>query len=190
MNAFKGTVLALAALLACGPALAGDAKVGDIEIKNAWARATPPKAPAGGAYLTIVNNGAAADNLVGAKADISKSAELHTHMAQGDTMRMIALSSVEIPAGRTIEFAPGGLHVMLIGLKAPLKEGATLPLELEFTQAGKVTVVAEIKPIGSMGPGSMGMGGMPMQHDPAMHESHMKDPDHRKMHETMHPPGK
>lgn len=160
MNAFKGTVLALAALLACGPAQAGDAKVGDIEIRNAWARATPPRAPAGGAYLTITNKGAVTDNLISAQADIAKTTELHTHMAQGDTMRMIALSSVEIPAGRVVEFAPGGLHVMLIGLKAPLKEGATLPLVLEFAQAGKVTVVAEVKPVGSMGPGPM-----PMRHD-------------------------
>jgi copper(I)-binding protein len=153
MNVFKGTVLAVAALLACGPAMAGDAKLGDIEIRNAWARATPPRAPAGGAYLTIVNKGAAADHLVGAQADIAKTTELHTHMAQGDTMRMVALSSIEVPAGRTVEFAPGGLHVMLIGLKAPLKEGATLPLVLEFAQAGKVTVIAEIKPVGAMGSG-------------------------------------
>lgn len=178
----KGTALAALLALAAFPAHAGDAKVGNIEIHAAWARATPGQAGAGGAYLTIVNTGTAADNLVSAETPAAKSAELHTHMAQDDTMRMIALSSVELPAGRSIEFAPGGLHVMLMGLKAPLKEGASFPLSLTFDQAGKVTVTVDVKAVGASPPG--------MQHDPALHESHMKDPDHRQMHEAMHPSGK
>jgi copper(I)-binding protein len=162
MNRLKGTVLALALTALAAPALAGDAKVGDIEIKAAWARATPPRPPVGGAYLTIVNKGQVADHLVGASSESCKTAELHTHMSQGDTMRMIALSSVEIPPGRTVEFAPGGLHVMLMGLKAPLKEGTTIPLTLEFSQAGKVTVPVEVAAIGAAAPA--------MKHDPALHQ--------------------
>jgi copper(I)-binding protein len=189
MNRIKGTVLALAMSVAALPALAGDARLGDIEIKAAWARATPPRPPVGGAYLTIVNAGAATDNLVGASSPACQSAELHTHMSQGDTMRMIALSSVEIPAGRTIEFAPGGMHVMLMGLKAPLKEGTTIPLTLEFTQAGKITVQVDVAAVGAA-VGAAAPAAAPMMHDPAMHQQHMQDPEHRKMHDAMHPAGK
>lgn len=185
MNRLVGTVLGLALVTLSLPvlpvsALAGDAKLGAIEIKDAWARATPARAPAGGAFVTITNTGAVTDNLLAASADVSKTVELHTHIVEGDVMRMVAVGSVEVAPGKAVAMGPGGLHIMLIGLNAPLKEGTSFPLELTFAQAGKVTVTVDVRPVGAMGPGNA------MVHDPAAHQSHMQDPAHKAMHEQMH----
>lgn len=192
MKTFVGTALGLALLGMTAPAWAGDAKLGALDIKSAWARATPPKAPAGGAFLSVTNTGAAADSLLGASSDVAKTVELHTHVQQGDVMRMMQVDKIDLPAGQTVALAPGGLHIMLIGLKQPLTEGASFPLELTFATAGKVTVTVDVKAIGAMNPGAA------MMHDPArhgqmmsdpaykaMHEQHMADPAHKAMHEQM-----
>lgn len=150
MKRLLGTVLAVSVSALALPALAGEAKVGTIEVKEAWARATPARAPAGGAYLTIANTGSVTDNLLSAAVDVSKVAELHTHLQDGDVMRMVAVESIELPAGKTVVMEPGGLHVMLIGLKGPLKEGTSFPMELTFAQAGKVTVTVDVQPVGAM----------------------------------------
>ncbi len=183
MKTLLGTVLGLTLAALSLPAAAGDAKIGAIEIKDAWARATPARAPAGGAFVTITNTGTATDNLLGASAKVSKTVELHTHIAQGDVMRMVAVGSIELQPGKTVAMAPGGLHIMLIGLHEPLKEGTSFPLELDFAQAGKVTVTVDVKPVGAMGPGAG------MVHDPVAHQSHMQDPAHKAMHEQMHGKG-
>lgn len=177
MTRIVGTALAITLLAA--PAWAGDARLGDIDIRAAWARATPPRPPVGGAYLTLTNGGAEPDHLIGASSEVAKTVELHTHIKDGDVMRMAALSSVELPPGRTVSFAPGGLHVMLIGLRAPLKDGTSFPLVLEFARAGKVTVSVDVRPVGAAGPAA----GPAMPHDPAMHDAHMSDPAHRALHE-------
>ncbi|MCR6629069.1 MAG: copper chaperone PCu(A)C [Magnetospirillum sp.] len=184
MKTLLGTVLALALAAAALPAAAGDAKLGALEIKDAWARATPPKAPAGGAFLTVTNTGAAADTLLSVSAPVAKTVELHTHIVQGDVMRMVPVKAIEVPAGGSVALAPGGYHVMLIGLEQPLKEGASFPLELTFAQAGKVTVTVEVQALGAMGPAHGGM-----VHDPAAHQQHMQDPAHKAMHEKMHGSG-
>jgi copper(I)-binding protein len=199
MNRMVGTALAVALLALVSPALvssalAGDAKLGQIEITTAWARATPPRPPVGGAYMTITNSGAESDHLIGASSGIAKTVELHTHVKDGAVMRMSALSSIEVPAGKSVSFAPGGLHVMLIGLAAPLKEGTSFPLVLEFANAGKVSVSVDVKAIGAASPASANMPHDPSMHDQhmgdpayrAMHEQHMKDAAHRTMHEQMH----
>ncbi len=178
MNWFKKTALGFGLCALAMPALAGDAKVGSIEIHDAWSRATPPKAAAGGAFFTVANSGSAPDSLKAARSEVAKTVELHTHVKEGEVMRMTPVAEIVIPPGGAVALAPGGLHVMLIGLKAKLAEGTSFPLELEFAQAGKVTVMVDVKAIGAMGSG--------MRHDPVMHEQHMKDPAHRVIHEQMH----
>lgn len=185
---------ALAALMALtvpgtAPAFAGDSTKDGLKIEGAWSRATPPKAPTGAAFMTITNGGADDDVLLGASAEVSKVAELHLHLDLDGTMQMREVESIEIRPGQTITFEPGGLHVMLIGLKQPLAQGQSFPLTLNFEKAGPVVVPVDVQALGAMGGGMMG-GGMMMQHDPAMHEEHMKDPAHREMHEKMHGPGK
>jgi copper(I)-binding protein len=178
MNWIMKTALGFGLCVWAGTALAGDAKVGSIEIHDAWSRATPPKAAAGGAFMTVMNTGSAPDSLKAARSDVAKTVELHAHIKDGEVMRMAPVADIAVPPGGAVALAPGGFHVMLIGLKAPLAEGASFPLELEFAQAGKVTVMVDVKAIGAMGSG--------MRHDPVMHERHMKDPAHRPVHEQMH----
>lgn len=132
-------------VLSTGAALAADYKVGDLTISDPWSRALPPNAPAGAAYFTVTNQGQAQDRLVGAASDVAGKAELHTHVKAGEMMRMQKVDAVDIPAGGEATFAPGGNHVMLIGLKRPLKDGEQFPLTLEFEKAGKVRVEVPVR---------------------------------------------
>jgi periplasmic copper chaperone A len=124
-------------------------KLGELRIGHPYARSTAPGQPAGGAYLSISNAGAAGDKLVSATADVAKSVELHEMKMEGDVMRMREVSAVDVPAGKAVELKPGGLHIMLMGLKAPLKEGEKFPLKLKFEKAGEVTVTVNVE-----GPGA------------------------------------
>lgn len=131
--------LALAALLA-GPALAGPM----IEIANPWARPTIPNRP-GAAYLEIRNTGDTPDRLVGARAEGAGKLELHKAEQHEGVMIMSPVESVEVPAGGMAKLAPGGLHLMLFDLAAPLAEGDTLNLTLEFEEAGDIEVAAPVE---------------------------------------------
>lgn len=147
----------IAALLAFGltsTAFAGDAKLGDISIKDAFARATAGKAKVGISFMMIKNEGTA-DKLVGVSAPVSKTAELHTHIMDGDIMRMREIEGgIEVPAGGSVMLKPGGDHVMLMGLTQQLKKGESFPLEMTFEKAGKVTVTVDVASIGAkMAPG-------------------------------------
>jgi copper(I)-binding protein len=144
--------------------LAGDAKVGDITVEGPWARASAGPAMAGAAYMTLNNAGANDDRLVAASTTVSNKAELHTHIREGDIMRMRPVDAIDVPAGDVATLAPGGYHVMLIGLHQPLKEGETFPLTLTFEKAGEVTVEVTVMGAGAMGQGPMhGHGAMPMK---------------------------
>ncbi len=126
-----------AMLIACSAA--AFAQADKLDVSNAWARPTLPGQTAGGGYLSIQNKGGA-DKLLAASADIAKSVELHTMSMDGEVMRMRQLDALDIPAGKTVELKPGGLHIMFIGLKEPLKVGASFPLTLRFEKAGEVKV--------------------------------------------------
>ena len=156
------TAILMVAISTAG-ALAGDAKVGDITVEAPWARASAGKAKAGVAFMTLNNAGATDDKLIKASADVSKKAELHTHIREGDIMRMRRVEAIDVPAGGVATLEPGGDHVMLMGLREPLKEGETFPLTLTFENAGEVTVEVMVMKVGAMGHGSMGgHGTMPM----------------------------
>lgn len=142
----------LSALSLSAVALAAHAhsfKLGELTIGHPYARATAPGQPAGGAYLSVSNAGKAGDKLVSASADVSKSVELHEMKMDGDVMRMREVSAVEVPAGKSVELKPGGLHIMLMGLKAPLKQGDKFPLKLKFEKAGEVTVTVNVEGLGA-----------------------------------------
>lgn len=133
--------LAVAALLTALPAFA---QAPGIEVSAPWARPTAGAAKTGAAYLTIENRGAAADRLVAAAAPVADTVEIHTVVKDGDVMRMRPVQAVEIAAGATQKLQPGGFHIMLIGLKAPLKAGERFPLDLTFEKAGRRTVEVAI----------------------------------------------
>ena len=144
----------------------------ELAIEGAWARNSPMAATAGAAYFTIIG-GETDDVLTGIKPDaaIAGSIEMHetvmagggstsmgdsdmssttmagdmTATTMGGAMQMLPVSTVEIPAGETVEFKPGGHHIMLIDLVEPLKLGDTFELTLMFEKAGEKTVSVEVK---------------------------------------------
>ena len=133
-------------------ALAGGAAAADVGIAEPWARATPGAASNGAIYLSLTNNGADTA-IIAAASPAAKAAALHGHEMDGDMMRMRALESVALPAGETETFAPGGLHIMLMGLAAPLVEGESLSLTLTFADGDSATIRLPILGVGAMGPG-------------------------------------
>lgn len=138
---FEPLAIAFASLIACSAALAQAPVVSD-----AWARPTVQGQNNGGGYLRI--DSARADRLVGATSQVATSVEMHSMTMDGDVMRMRKLDAIDVPAGGTVELKPGGLHLMLMGLKAPLAPGATFPITLKFEQAGEVQVQAKVAPRG------------------------------------------
>ena len=129
----------------CTFATAQDFTVGTLRIDNSWSRALPPNAPAGAAYFVIHNSGTDTDSLVSASSPIAGKAELHTHVMNGEVMKMQQVDSVTVPAGGEAIFAPGGNHVMLFGLKKPLVAGEAFPLTLVFQNAGAVDIEVQIE---------------------------------------------
>lgn len=115
----------------------GSAAAGPLTLTDAWIRATPPGARTAAAYLTIAN-GAATDTLLGAATASARVVQIHTHVAENGLQRMVELPELTLPAGQTVRLEPGGLHLMLIDIAAPLVAGATVALSLEFAAAGRI----------------------------------------------------
>lgn len=132
---------------------AGANELGALTVEAPWARASAGAARAGAAYLRIANAGPEDDRLVGVSAPVAERVELHTHRMSGGVMRMRRVDAVAVPGGTSAELKPGGHHVMLIGLRAPLKEGETFPLTLIFEKAGTITVPVAVGSIAARGPG-------------------------------------
>lgn len=137
--------LTVASILAI--AAAARAEAGGIEVLEPFSRATIGNATSGVVYLTIVNHASAADRLVSASTPVAARTDLHRTVRDGDVARMRRLEAVEIPAGDTVGFDPGGAHIMLTGLEAPLREGDRFDLTLVFESAGPMTVEVPVKSI-------------------------------------------
>ncbi|MGO4704316.1 copper chaperone PCu(A)C [Microvirga sp. 2MCAF38] len=139
-------------LVATQGAVAHEFKIGSLEIKHPWSRATPAGAKVGGGYLTIKNEGDAEDRLVSVTAEIAGRAEIH-EMALNDgvmTMRQLP-NGVVVPAKGSVTFKPGSYHLMLMDLKKPLKEGEPFSGTLTFEKAGTVQVKFVVDAIGAAG---------------------------------------
>ncbi len=142
-------------LLVAAPALcaAHEFKAGDLTIGHPWSRATPGGAKVGGGYLTITNNGSAPDRLISATAAVADHVELHEMATKDGVMTMRAMpKGVPVEPGKTVAFVPGGYHLMLMGLKAPLKEGDRIKAELTFEKTGKVEVTINVEGMGAQHP--------------------------------------
>jgi copper(I)-binding protein len=118
-----------------------------IAVPEAWARASAGAATTGAAYVTLVG-GAQTDQLVGASTPIAVTAEVHETISDGGIMRMRPVAAVPIPPGKTVTFAPGGYHIMLIDLQHPLTAGERFPLTLKFAHATPVTVQVTVRGLG------------------------------------------
>ena len=137
--AFAGVFAAASAVLA---------QTNQLEVSNAWARATPAKAENGAAYVTIVSP--TPDRLLSASSPVAKKAELHTMEMAGMVMKMRPLAGLDIPAGQPVALKPGGEHIMLVGLQQPLREGQSFTLTLNFEKAGARTVSVAVEKAGAM----------------------------------------
>ena len=158
---------------------------GDLTISNVRANMTLPTAT-GSFWMLISNNGAADDALIGAEVTGCGAIELHNMVINDEDvmiMREVEGGRIPIPAGETVELKRGGLHVMCLQKAAPLAEGTTTEIVLEFANAGKVTVTADVVEPGEM-PGmdhdhSSGMSGgnmaMAGESDAAHSDEEFKD---------------
>lgn len=132
-------------LLAALPALA------QVTVGEPWVRATVAAQKATGAFMTLTSTQGA--RLVGVSSPAAGVVEVHEMKMVDDVMRMREVSALDLPAGKTVTLSPGGYHLMLLDLKQPLKEGATVPLTLEVEDArkvrSKVQVEAPVRPLNS-----------------------------------------
>jgi copper(I)-binding protein len=134
-------VALLALTLSATLALAHGYKLGTLEIKHPWAKATVAGQPVAGGYMSVINTGSEPDRLVGVTSDVSGNIQIHEMKVENGVMKMGELpDGLEIAPGATVELKPGGLHVMFMGIKAPFKEGESVKAVLTFEKAGTVEV--------------------------------------------------
>ena len=166
-----GSAFALVVLL-IGSAAAGELRGhGGLMVKDVWSRAT--SARNGVAYMTIFNHGHHMDQLVAAETPVSKKTEIHSHSMKDGVIRMRRIEAVEVRPGEPAVFAPGGSHVMFMGLHEKLVVGQSFPVTLIFEKAGKVTVEVKVGKAGAMGHGSHKHGGQKkMDHNSVHNHKH------------------
>ena len=141
-----------AVVLIVGTAAAETYSAGGLQIGNPWARATPKGAKVGAGYLTITNKGPESDRLIGGSAAPATRFELHATVTENGIARMRQVNGLEIKPGQTVEFKPGGMHVMFVGLKQPLSRGQTVKGTLVFEKAGTIAIEFAVQPVGAPGP--------------------------------------
>jgi hypothetical protein len=151
MPTLRRSLLALACLAPL-QALAQDVAIGDIQVTQPWSRAAGANGTGAG-FLTIRNTGTQPDRLISVASPVARTVELHTHIRDGEVMRMRqAEGGIPIPPGATVTLEPGGFHVMLIGLKEPLAQGSEVPLTLRFERAGEARVMLHVGSAGARSP--------------------------------------
>ncbi|MBT9512761.1 MAG: copper chaperone PCu(A)C [Acidovorax sp.] len=143
-------VSTLAAALASAPAWAQTAAV---KVEGAWARASVQGQKATGAFMRLTAQDGA--RLVRAESPAAGITEVHEMKMEGDIMKMRAVPTLDLPAGKTVELKPGGYHVMLLDLKAPLAKDSSVPLTLVFQDAKGAESKLELSvPVGTAAPGA------------------------------------
>ena len=147
--------LALAAaalsLAACNPSEPAKAPAAEtptataaVTATDAWCRPSPNGAKAGGCYVTLT--AATDDRLTGGSTPRAGSLQVHEMKTENGMMKMAELTAgLPLPAGQAVALAPGGNHLMLIGLTAPLVAGETVPLTFQFASAPAITVQAQVR---------------------------------------------
>ena len=143
----KSFLAIAAALLVAAPAWADSS---GIKIDEVWARATPGLAKTAAIYLTITNTGTTLDTLEAISTPVAEHADLHEDKMANGVMQMRSLKTLSIEPGKNVVLQPSTFHIMLTGLKGPLKEGQTVPLTLSFEHAGKQQVTASVAKVGAM----------------------------------------
>ena len=123
-----------------------------IVVQGAFARASIGLAKNGVVFMSIYNRSDKSDQLLRIQTDIAKNSSLHSHLNNNGIMKMRRVARIFIPRNSNIELKPGGVHIMLMGLKKPLTEGNQFNLTLIFKNTGKLTVTVKIKKVAEMPP--------------------------------------
>lgn len=134
-----------------GTTQAQNAKVGSVQIENAYTRSTVPGQMAAGGFMKIENKGSGADQLLSASSPIAGEVQLHEMSMEGNVMKMRQVKEVLVPAGGNVELKPGGMHLMFMNIKAPLTAGETVSVKLKFAKAGEVEVKMPVNAMGAQG---------------------------------------
>lgn len=135
--------------------MAAMAQTAAVKVEGAWARATVQGQKGTGAFMSLTAKDGA--QLVGVSTPVAGVAEVHEMKMEGDVMKMRALPSLDLPAGKKVDLKPGGYHVMLMDLKAPLAKDSTIPVTLLFKDAKGVESKLELKlPVATAAPGAAG----------------------------------
>lgn len=149
-RSMRGVIALMVGLGAAMPVLAGSE---DIVVEDAWSRASIGVSRPGAAYMTIRNEGSEAVTLVGIRTDIAMMPEVHETSTNDDGVSsMSPAGDIEIGAGGSVSFKPGGLHAMLMRLQRPMTQGDSFSLMLNFSDGGDVTVNVPILGIAARGP--------------------------------------
>lgn len=142
-------VLLVSALSAAQLSHAHSAKLGAIEIGHIWTRATAPGAKAASVYAPFRNTGTISDSLTGADTPVAERVEIHETHEENGVVKMRMLETLELPPGKPVAMRPGGKHLMLVGLKRPLKKDESFPLTLHFFRAGSIEVQVMAEDLGA-----------------------------------------
>lgn len=146
----------LLALIFNAPAHAQTPAENTIVVEHPWARATPGGAKTGAVYLTLMNAASTGDRLLSATTPVADKVQFHSASEENGVSRMREMRSIDIAPGASVTFSPGGMHIMVVGLKHPLKEGQSFPLTLNFEKAGKEDVSVPIAKVGATQHGDAG----------------------------------
>jgi iron complex outermembrane receptor protein len=142
---FLRLLILLAAGIIAAPASAHSYEIDKLVIGHPWSPPTGAGRPVGVAYLSITNNGSSTETLTGVSTPVATSVQMHQTTLSEGMARMRPLEELAIAPGKTVKIEPGGIHLMLMGLSAPLVVGTTVPLTLEFRNAGRVTVQLNVE---------------------------------------------
>lgn len=156
MSSLTAPLAALALALLVLPARAQgqpvQAAAGGLVVSQTWTRATPPGASVGGGYATIRNTGPEPDRLIGFTSPAAERGEVHEMSVEAGIMRMRPMPVIEVKPGESLVMKPGGLHLMFMELRAPLRQGEPVKGVLRFERAGPIEVEFSVARPGAPGP--------------------------------------
>jgi copper(I)-binding protein len=138
--AARRITLVLLALLTWVTTTSAEDTSSKINVSNAWARATVPSAKNGALFLTMTAPPSFSDKLIAARSAAAERVQLHKHVMENGIAKMQSIAAIEVAPGKAVTLDPHGLHLMLVGLKNPLRDGDRVPLTLVFQQSGNITI--------------------------------------------------
>ena len=138
-------VIAFVLLVACLHVT--HARAEGIQVSDGWARASIGPGSNSAAYLTLTTDGDDPDRLIAAATPLAERAELHDHIMEDGIARMRPVDAIDVVPGEAVSLEPGGLHIMLMGLKKKLEPGMALPVTLSFEKAGEVEIELTVQPM-------------------------------------------